>query len=127
MTRAGAARILLIDDDDMFRKMVRVMLVSAGYRVEEADSGATALASYRQQPCDLVITDILMPDMDGIETIRALVAINPRVRIIAVSGSGSTWVADYLEDAQQFGARRILQKPVSLAQLLSAVSEVLAS
>jgi CheY-like chemotaxis protein len=127
MTRAGAARILLIDDDDMFRKMVRVMLVSAGYRVDEADSGATALASYCQRPCDLVITDILMPDMDGIETIRALVAINPRVRIIAVSGSGSTWVADYLEDAQQFGARRILQKPVTLAQLLSAVSEVLAS
>lgn len=126
MPDSRAPRILLIDDDDMFRKMVRVMLVGAGYEVQEADSGETGLACYRQQHADVVITDILMPDMEGLETIRALVGIDPRVRIIAVSGSSPGWVEDYLQDASAFGARRVLQKPVTLNQLLTAVSEVLA-
>jgi CheY-like chemotaxis protein len=126
MSLERAARILLIDDDDIFRKMIRAMLVSAGYQVQEADSGESGLALYRQQPPDLVITDILMPDMEGLETIRALVALDPQIRIIAISGSSPGWVEDYLEDAAAFGARRVLQKPVTLNQLLTAVAEVLA-
>jgi CheY-like chemotaxis protein len=122
----SARRILVIDDDDIFRKMLRVMLVSGGYEVQEAASGETGIVSYRQQRTDLVITDILMPDMEGLETIRTLVAMDPDVRIIAVSGSNPGWVEEYLKDATAFGARRVLQKPVTLNQLLTVVAEVLA-
>jgi hypothetical protein len=66
------------------------------------------------------------PSMEGLETIRALVGLGPRARIIAVSGSSPGWVEDYLQDAAAFGARGVLQKPVTLNQLLPAVSEVLA-
>ena len=64
-------------------------------RCRRRSSGETGIASYRQQRTDLVITDILMPDMEGLETIRALVAMDPDVRIIAVSGSNPGWVEDY--------------------------------
>ena len=120
------ATILVIEDDDMFRKMVRAMLVSAGYEVLEADSAETGLTLYQHQRANLVILDILMPGMDGLEAIRSLMARDPTVKIIAVSGSDPQWVEEYLKDASTFGAKRVLRKPVTLKQLLAAVGEVLA-
>ena len=116
-------RILLIDDNDPFRTMVRRMLVTAGYDVQEAANGETGVASYRQQRSDLVFTDIMMPDQDGLATIRELRRVDPLVRIIAISG-GDPARGGYLEIALKLGARRILQKPFTLDELLAAVTEV---
>ncbi len=125
MTDAG--RILLIDDDDELRTIMRRMLVAAGYEVQEAASGDAAVARYRQQRSDVVITDILMPDKEGLETIRELRRADPQVKIIAISGGGGQGGADYLELALKFGARRILQKPFTRDELVAAVSEVIAT
>jgi CheY-like chemotaxis protein len=93
------SRILLIDDNDATRAEVRGMLVAAGHFVQEASDGGAGLDCYRQQPSDLVITDMLMPDTDGVETIRALRRYDPRVKIIAVSTGGRKAASYYLDMA----------------------------
>jgi CheY-like chemotaxis protein len=118
--------ILLIDDDDAFRELARRMLVTAGYDVREAADGMAAIESYRQQRSDVVITDILMPEREGLETIQELRRLDPQVRIIAMSGAGFGRDA-YLELARRFGARRILRKAFTLDDLRAAVAEVLAT
>jgi DNA-binding NtrC family response regulator len=119
------ARILLIDDDARFRKLVNVMLTTAGYEVQEAANGAIGLAAYRQQRSDVVITDILMPEREGLETILALKKTDPGVKIIAISVGGEG-PSGYLRTAVTFGALRTLHKPVSREQLLSTVADVFA-
>jgi CheY-like chemotaxis protein len=123
LSRVG--RILLIDDDDLVRSVARRILRSAGHEVLECGDGKAGVACYRQETrVDLVITDILMPEQEGLETIRELRRIDPQVKIIATSGSGQ---GDYLDLAVRFGARRILIKPYSRDDLLAAVNEVLAT
>ena len=123
------ATILLVEDDDAVRGVLHRALVGAGHEVEDACNGDIALAAYRRQPCDLVITDLVMPEKDGLETITALRRINPAVKIIAISGGGRTLGLGqlYLETAQSIGAARILAKPFTSAALLTAVTEVLAA
>ena len=118
-------RILLIDDDGPFRRLVDAMLTTAGYDVQAAADGKSGLASYHQQRSDVVITDILMPQSEGLETIQALKKFDPAVKIIAMSVGGQGWFG-YLETAVAFGARRILKKPFSRDQLLSALTDVIA-
>ena len=122
------ATILLVEDDDGVRSILHKTLVAAGYEVEDAANGDFALAAYRRQPRDLVITDLVMPEKDGLETITALRRLNPAVKIIAISGGGRTLGLGqlYLETARAIGAGRILAKPFTSAALLTAVSEVLA-
>lgn len=121
------ARILLVDDDEFVRGILRKALVSAGYEVEEAPDGKKALASYRQQASDLVITDLVMPEKDGLEMIRELRSLDPAVKIIAMSGGGRMLgpAQLYLASARIFGAVRILAKPFNASALLQAVSDVL--
>jgi CheY-like chemotaxis protein len=123
----SVVRILLIEDNDALRRMAHRMLVTAGYDVQDAADGEAGLACYRQQRSDLVITDILMPEKEGLETIRALRRSDPQVRIIAMSGAGQGAAEGYLELALKFGARRILRKPFTQDELLTAVTEVLAT
>jgi CheY-like chemotaxis protein len=80
------ARILLVEDDEAVRDILKKALVSSGHEVEEAENGNVALAAYRRQPCDLVITDLVMPEKDGLETILELRRMNPAVKIVAMSG-----------------------------------------
>jgi two-component system, chemotaxis family, chemotaxis protein CheY len=122
----SVGRILLIDDNDLLRKMTRRMLATAGYDVQEAVNGKAGVACYRQQRSDVVITDILMPEQEGLETIRKLRHVDPQVKIIAMSGAGQGR-AGYLDLAVKFGARRTLQKPFTMEDLLAAVGEVLAT
>ena len=82
------SRILLIDDDEAFRKMLHKILESAGYEVQDAANGKVALELYRQKASDLIITDLVMPEKEGIETIREFCRIHPGVKIIAISGGG---------------------------------------
>ena len=114
---------MVIDDDNGFREMVRVALTKAGYVVTEAGDGKIGLASYRQDPADLVLTDILMPNADGLETIRNLRRHDPQVKIIAMSGARTQ---SYLALASTFGAQRVLAKPFAFDVLLTAIREILA-
>jgi CheY-like chemotaxis protein len=121
------ARILLVEDDDAVRGSLRKALVSAGYEVEEAADGDLAVAAYRRQRSDLVITDLVMPQKDGLAAIIELRRLDPAVKIIAMSGGGRMLGPGqlYLESARLFGALRLLAKPFNAAALLTAVSEVL--
>jgi CheY-like chemotaxis protein len=120
-------RILLVEDDEAVRGVLRKALLSCGYEVEEAANGIAAMAAYRRQPCDLVITDLVMPEKDGLDTIRELRRVNPTVKIVAMSGGAGMLGPGqlYLESARLFGAYRVLAKPFTPSALLTAVRETL--
>lgn len=120
----NSCAILLIDDDDLFRKVVRLMLERAGHTVTEALEGEDGLRHYRAQRFDVVITDLIMPGKEGLETIRELRALDPEVKIIAVSGGGRVDSRDYLPMARAFGAARILDKPFTDVALLQAIESL---
>ena len=119
------SRILLVDDDESFRKMLHETLQRAGYQVQDAANGKVALKLYRQEPADLIITDIFMPEKEGLETIMEVRRINPNVKIIAISGGGRAGPAGYLDIAQRLGAKRALVKPFSCKEALETVAQVL--
>jgi DNA-binding NtrC family response regulator len=119
-------RILIIDDDDQFRGMLKKILEKAGYNnIEEANDGRTGMKLFRQRPFDLVITDIIMPDKEGIETIVELKSEYPPVKIIAMSGGGRIGPQNYLEMAKRLGASRTLAKPFKYSDFLDIVQELL--
>ena len=117
------ARILVIDDDDDFRSMLCTALEQDGYVVEEARNGDEGSQRQRTEPVDLVITDILMPEREGLETIQALRQEFPELKIIAITGG--VGILNFLPLARLFGAIRTLQKPFTLQQLRDVVHEVL--
>jgi DNA-binding NtrC family response regulator len=121
---ATQKQILIIDDDDGIRNILRRALETAGYEVREASDGAAGLKRFREQRPDLVMTDIIMPEREGVETIMALRKESPETAIIAMSGGGGGG-ADYLEMAIKLGAVRVFSKPFSLAAVLGAVREIL--
>ncbi len=123
--QAANARILVIDDDELIRDTLRDVLEEAGYRVVEARDGAMGVRKHKANPCDLVITDIIMPEKEGLETIVELKRDYPQLRIIAVSGGGRVQKFDFLSLAEQFGADRILQKPFKNTELLETVRTLL--
>ena len=88
-------RILLVDDDELLRGAIHQILVGAGYDVGDASNGRVAVREYRRQRCDVVIMDIIMPDEEGLGTIRELRRVDPNVKIIAISGGGHGKAADY--------------------------------
>ncbi len=120
------ARILIIDDEDELRSMLRQMLEQAGYEVTEAVNGAEGIQLYEQNTHHLIITDIIMPEKEGIETIIALRRADPDLPIIAISGGGRLDATDFLTMTKKLGARRTLSKPFRRNQLLEAVGECLA-
>ena len=119
------ASILAIDDDAMVRGMLVATLSSAGHAVVDVDNARGGLQSIRASLPDLVITDIVMPGKDGIETIIELRRDFPKLPVIAMSGQ-SEFSPLYLKMAKQLGAVKILKKPFSMDVLLRAVDEVLA-
>jgi len=119
------ARILLIDDDTPLREVLAATLANAGHSVMQAADGLQAMELFRAEPAELVITDILMPGHEGIETIVQLRRDAPKVPIIAISGAPNN-SKFYLTMAAKLGAQRSLAKPFSPAELLGAVSAVLA-
>lgn len=120
------ANILLIDDDRLVRYTLRQALENEGHIVTEASNGQSASASMEEATFDLVITDIIMPEMDGIETVMALRDKLPNSRIIAISGGGRGENYDYLKLAKSFGADRTLRKPFRCDELVELVSSMLA-
>jgi two-component system chemotaxis response regulator CheY len=115
--------VLVVDDQDQVRQLIRETLEQAGYEVEEACDGKEGLDRYRVRSTDLVIMDILMPDQDGLETIMTLRQEFPDIRIIAMTGGSDTvGIPNFLDVAKMLGARRTLQKPFDLKVLLEAVA-----
>ena len=119
-------KILLIDDEKLTRQMLREALETQGYQVLEASDGNQALSINRADPCPLVITDILMPDKEGLETIMEWRREFPEAKIIAISGGGAAGRINYLEAAQKLGAQAALQKPFKLKKLFETVEDLLA-
>lgn len=121
------ARILVADDEELVRASIAAVLRRAGHVVTLAEDGEDALAKFGPDRYDLVITDIVMPRMEGIETVRALRRLEPGVRIVAMSGSGGTDQGFYLKAATALGADATLQKPFRAGELRQMVEDVLAT
>jgi len=117
--------ILVIDDDEPIRLLLRAILEREGYRVLEAPDGNEGIKQFTEIPTDLVITDLIMPGKEGIETIRELRQKFPGVKIIAVSGGGRIGPDSYLKMAKGVGALRTLSKPIDRTVLLKTVEEVI--
>lgn len=117
--------ILVIDDDEDLRDSLQIVLEREGYRVFAASDGAAGVEIYRAEQTDLVITDIIMPIKEGLETITELHREFPDVKIIAMSGGGRVGVKNYLDWAEGLGAHRVLAKPFSRSEILNSVKEVL--
>ena len=115
-------RVLVIDDNADMRALIGVILEGAGYSVELEADGEAGLRSHRARPFDIVITDIFMPNQDGIETIARLLNEYPALKLVAISGGGSHMKGDgYLYTARELGAQAVLTKPFDREQLLQVV------
>ena len=118
-------RILVIDDESSIRRLLRIMLERNGYEVDEASNGDAGIKKIRTDPPDLIITDLIMPDKEGIETIMELRRDFPGLKIIAMSGGGVIGAREYLKMAKSVGAHRIFEKPFEMGELLEAVKDLL--
>ena len=121
------ALVLVVDDEPLMRRTVRTALEKAGHQVEEAQDGNEGMRKFSELQPDLVLTDIVMPDREGVETIGAMRRLRPEVPIIAMSGGGSVGGTLFLELAEQLGATRTAAKPIRNADLLRLVDECLGS
>jgi DNA-binding response OmpR family regulator len=118
-------RILIVDDEASIRDLLRIAFESQGFEVAEANNGEEALELHDSFVPAAVVIDLIMPGMEGIETIRHLRARNAHLRIVALSGGGSMGFIDYLKYAQQLGADMAMSKPVALKELVRNVSRLL--
>lgn len=119
------ASVLVIDDDPAMRSTLRRILERDGHEVHEAEDGERGLRAFRAQPVDVVITDVIMPGKEGIETILELREEAPGVRILVISGGGTMKAETVLDDATAIGADASLAKPFTINQLRDAVSALL--
>ena len=120
------ATILIIEDDDQIRTMLRQVLEEEEYDVLEARDGREGTRICRERSPDLVITDMVMPKKDGMETIADVRMESPTVKIIAISGGGRLGPETYLEIAKGFGAAAVFTKPFMIRELLDSVQRLLA-
>ncbi len=120
-------RILVIEDDANIRTLLATILTREGYTVTQAENGKIGVESYRKDPPDLVITDMIMPEMEGAETILNIRSDNPDAKIIAISGGGiSVNTSTCLLIGKMMGAVRTLNKPFTKSDILDAVRDSLA-
>ena len=118
-------RILIIDDELQIRKMLRQMFEREGFEVVTAANGREGVKAFRADPADLIITDLIMPEKEGIEIIFELRREFPQVKIIAMSGGGRTAPEGYLKIAEKAGALHTFSKPLERSDMLQAVREIL--
>jgi YesN/AraC family two-component response regulator len=120
------AKILIIDDEEQLRDLLKQMLARDGHEVVTAFDGVDGMRVFNQFNPELVITDIIMPNKDGIEVITELLCRNPNVAIIAISGGRRAITAEFnLESAEMLGVKGILSKPFTRDQLREAVQQAL--
>jgi two-component system, OmpR family, response regulator len=118
--------ILLIDDEPLVLRSLELVVSRGGYKVSQAQDGRAGLAVLEREAVDLIITDVFMPEMDGLEVIMACRLRYPAVKVFVLSGGGrAKGIVDGLAVAAEMGADRVFSKPVSASALLEAVEEVL--
>lgn len=118
------SRILVIDDDPLIRQTIRFALEEAGFSVDEAESGVDGCLAAADGDFDLMITDILMPDKDGIETIIEVKRTKPSLRILAMSGGGKIDGGEFLNLATRLGVNDTIGKPFQIGSLLAKVERL---
>ena len=118
------SRILVVDDDSEIRELLRRILLRENHTVICASNGDEALKLFAENPADLVITDIIMPVKEGLQTIKELKQIAPGVKIIAISGGGLIEADKYLKIAKSIGANYTINKPFGRKEILDAVTSV---
>lgn len=120
------ARILIVEDNAALRSAMALGVQRAGHTVRVAEDGALGLRALAEEPFDLVVTDVLMPERDGLELIQETQALHPEMGLIAISGGGRMRADAYLPTAKLFGAHRVLSKPFEIQELLAVIEDVLA-
>jgi DNA-binding NtrC family response regulator len=120
-------KVLIIDDDEQMRILLRQAMEWAGFTVVEADNGRKGMRVMREELADLVITDLIMPEQEGLETISGMKREFPDVHIIAISGGGRIGPEAYLPAALELGAIRVFSKPFDIREFVAAVEEILAN
>jgi YesN/AraC family two-component response regulator len=118
-------KLLIIDDEESIRKVFKRFLVAEGYEVRVAEDGVEGIEIFREMRPDVVITDIVMPNKEGLETIGEMKKINPDARILAISGGGYNPAEIYLRNAQLLGADAILMKPFRVQSLIGEIKKLL--
>jgi DNA-binding response OmpR family regulator len=113
--------ILIVDDDPMVRETIKHILISEDYEVAIAQDGRQAVDVFRKSPVDLVVTDIIMPEKDGIEVIKEIRALQQDVRVLAISGGGRIGNTDFLKIAEKLGAFAVLAKPFDPDEFIEKV------
>jgi two-component system, chemotaxis family, chemotaxis protein CheY len=113
--------VLVIDDEPALRKTLRIALQGAGYRVIDAEDGLAGVKQFEQTHPDIVLVDMIMPAMEGVETIISLRKLRPDVRIVAMSGGGRLDATDVLRMADRFGTKATIAKPFRMAYILEIV------
>ena len=117
--------ILIIDDEAPIRLMLRKLLEFEGYDVTEAADGVQAIQCYNEKQPDLIITDLIMPEKEGLETMAELLKKNPEIKIIAMSGGGRSRPGGYLHTAKLLGAIETFEKPIRKNDLITAIKKVI--
>ncbi len=118
-------RVLIVDDDEQIRALLQEVMEWAGFDVAVAENGRVAMRLQEQQPADLVITDLIMPEQEGLETITSLKKVYKGIKIIAISGGGRIGPEAYLPAALELGADRIFSKPFDVQEIVAAVKALL--
>lgn len=123
MSEKAPPRVLIIEDDPDIRVSFQLLLEHQGYVALTASNGKEGLRRFLAEPFDIVITDIIMPEQEGLETIRLMIKEKPGARIIAISGGGRNSPEGYLMMAEQLGAVKVFEKPVDMSRLYEVMNE----
>ena len=118
--------ILIVEDENDLREMLKVSLARKRFTVLEAENGKDAIIHFKPAVTDLVITDLIMPEEDGLKVIMRLREIKPSLKIIAISGGGKAGPASYLNLAKALGADAVYSKPFSVNEMIRKIEELLA-
>jgi DNA-binding response OmpR family regulator len=117
--------VLIVEDDKELREMLKMMLVRRNFTVLEAENGKTAIAHFKPTLTDIVVTDLIMPEEDGLKVVIKLRELKPSIKIIAISGGGKVGPGSYLNLAKALGADAVFSKPFSLNDLVARIEQLL--
>jgi DNA-binding response OmpR family regulator len=117
--------VLIVEDDKELREMLKVSLLRRNFTVLEAENGKAAISHFKPLITDLVVTDLIMPEEDGLKVVIKLRELKPSIKIIAISGGGKVGPGSYLNLAKALGADAIYSKPFSINELIAKIEQLL--